>query len=452
MARTVRNPKLDTRSARAKLPMRDSPYWVSLAPGCALGYRKGPKGGVWLAKIVRDETRQQKTLGPADDALDPDGVLAVSYAQAQTKARDWFSNVVRPEKTTGPYSVRDAVTDYLDWFRAAGRKSIKETEASVNAFILPQFGDDDVLSLTPTRLRKWHTELAAAAPRLRTKRGERQSVRDTAGDSEAPRRRQATANRILTVLKAALNHAWREGKVASDNAWRRVAPFREADAARVRYLDRDECRRLVNASPEPLRKLVRGALLTGARYSELARMRVADFHRDSGTVLVRTSKAGKVRHIELTLEGLEFFNETTAGRVGRELLFHRDPPLSEEGGSREKGEEKREAVSGEPQRKDVKSVAWGKSHQQRPLAEACRGAQISPAASFHTLRHTYASLMVMDGVPLMVVARNLGHADTRMVEKHYGHLATSYVREAIRAAKPLGISDAAKVVPLVGAR
>ena len=79
-------------------------------------------------------------------------------------------------------------------------------------------------------------------------------------------------------------------------------------------------------------------------------------------------------------------------------------------------------------------------------------AKISPAASFHTLRHTYASLMVMDAVPLMVVARNLGHADTRMVEKHYGHLATSYVREAIRSAKPLGISEEARVVPLVGAR
>ena len=68
------------------------------------------------------------------------------------------------------------------------------------------------------------------------------------------------------------------------------------------------------------------------------------------------------------------------------------------------------------------------------------------------LRHTYASLMVMDGVPLIVVARNLGHADTRMVEKHYGHLASSYVREAIRAAKPLGLSDPSNVVPLISAR
>ena len=36
----------------------------------------------------------------------------------------------------------------------------------------------------------------------------------------------------------------------------------------------------------------------------------------------------------------------------------------------------------------------------------------------------------------MVVAKNLGHADTRMVEKHYGHLAPSYIADAIRAHAP----------------
>ena len=36
----------------------------------------------------------------------------------------------------------------------------------------------------------------------------------------------------------------------------------------------------------------------------------------------------------------------------------------------------------------------------------------------------------------MVVAQVLGHADTRMVEKHYGHLAPSYVRDVIRATAP----------------
>ena len=42
----------------------------------------------------------------------------------------------------------------------------------------------------------------------------------------------------------------------------------------------------------------------------------------------------------------------------------------------------------------------------------------------------------MNGAPLLVVAKNLGHSDTRMVEKHYGHLAESYVADAIRAAAP----------------
>jgi integrase len=421
--RTVCNSKLDTRSARAKLAQSATIYWTSLAPGCALGYRKGPKGGVWVAKLVRHDLRQQKVLGPADDALDPDGVLAISYIDAQRRARDWFDAVSQPAAATGPYTVADAVRDYLDWFSISGKKSHKETEASVKAFILPQLGGEQVKALSAARLRQWHAAIAAAPPRLRTRPGQPQNVRDTSDDPEAERRRRASANRILTVLKAALNHAWREGKVPSDEAWRRVAPFHEVEAARVRYLDRDECRRLVNASPEPLRTLVRAALLAGARYSELARMTVADFHRDSGTLLVRTSKAGKLRHIELTAEGLNFFEQITAGRPGAEPLFHRE------------------------------GAHWGKSHQQRPLSETCRAANISPAVSFHTLRHTYASLMVMDDVPLIVVARNLGHADTRMVEKHYGHMATSYIREAIRsAAKPLGIGEQQNIVPLVGAR
>jgi len=42
----------------------------------------------------------------------------------------------------------------------------------------------------------------------------------------------------------------------------------------------------------------------------------------------------------------------------------------------------------------------------------------------------------LNGVPLMVVAKNLGHTDTRMVEKHYGHLAAGYVADAIRADAP----------------
>ena len=73
--------------------------------------------------------------------------------------------------------------------------------------------------------------------------------------------------------------------------------------------------------------------------------------------------------------------------------------------------------------------AWGKPEQQRPLAAACAAARIHPTVSFHALRHTYASRLATRGVLLWVIAAQLGHADTRMVEKHYGHLAPSYVAE-----------------------
>ena len=54
----------------------------------------------------------------------------------------------------------------------------------------------------------------------------------------------------------------------------------------------------------------------------------------------------------------------------------------------------------------------------------------------------------MNGTPLLVVAKSLGHSDTRMVEKHYGHLAPSYVRDVIRAtALGIGASEEAERVP-----
>jgi integrase len=81
--------------------------------------------------------------------------------------------------------------------------------------------------------------------------------------------------------------------------------------------------------------------------------------------------------------------------------------------------------------------------------EASQRAKIKPAISFHMLRHTHGSTLAMRGVPMGVIAEQLGHADTRMTEKHYAHLAPSYVADTIRAHFPtLGISDAAFVTTI----
>jgi integrase len=79
---------------------------------------------------------------------------------------------------------------------------------------------------------------------------------------------------------------------------------------------------------------------------------------------------------------------------------------------------------------------WGPSHQARRIQRACKLAGIVPPISFHGLRHTYASLAVQSGMALLALARNLGHTDTRMVEKHYGHLSNRYLQEQARRFAP----------------
>ena len=87
--------------------------------------------------------------------------------------------------------------------------------------------------------------------------------------------------------------------------------------------------------------------------------------------------------------------------------------------------------------------------QHRPLREACRRAGINPPASFHILRHTYATHLLRAGAPLPVIAANLGHSDTRMTERHYAHLVPSHVAQVIRATMPkLGLIEQSPVVLL----
>ena len=85
------------------------------------------------------------------------------------------------------------------------------------------------------------------------------------------------------------------------------------------------------------------------------------------------------------------------------------------------------------------------------MREANKRAKLKPPVNFHALRHTWASHAVMNGVPLMVVAKNLGHADTRMVERTYAHLAPSFVVDAIRAGAPKFGFKPGKIVALAGA-
>ena len=427
MPRQVRDSNLETRTARSRLKARHKPYFRLIEQGLHLGYRKLTSGpGTWIARRYNGEggyrvdnlRTADGALVLADDYEEADGERILNFSQAQRAARG-----PREARGAGGYAIADAMDDYLRFLSADGRStnSIYDVRRRDEIHIRPTLGKLKVAALTAERLRRWRDDLAKAPVRLRTREGEVQKYRAPADNTDnVQRARRASANRTWTVLRAALNHAYHEGKTESDAAWRKVKPYKGVESARIRYLTIAEAGRLINACDPEFRPVVEAALQTGCRYGELCRLTVADFNPDSGTLAVRQSKSGKPRHVVLTDEGATLFTRLTAGRAGHELIL-----------TKSNGE------------------AFRKSHQARPMAEAVARAKITPAISIHVLRHTWASLAVMAGVPLMVVARNLGHADTRMVERHYGHLAPSYVAEAIRAGAPrFGAGAASNIKPL----
>jgi hypothetical protein len=313
------------------------------------------KEGRWIVRHYVGEAKYKvEPIGLADDVRAADGRTVFSYEQAHIAAAVLAD---LPEAHAIHLTVRAAMAAYVAHKQALGQ-STRDLVTRTAAHILPDLGNKRVDTLTPKRLRDWLATMAAMPRMIKTAQDapQRYGV-EPSGDGV--RARRATANRVLTMLKAALNHAFAEGHVASDVAWRKCKPFRAVETARVRYLTVAEAQRLINASDREFRQLVRAALETGCRFSELTRLEV----------MART-----------------------------------------------------------PQPSSCPAVA---TPRHRPaVARQDHAAGVVPHPAAH-------------------LGKNLGHTDTRMVEKHYGHVAPSYVTDAIRAGAPrFGIEADAKVATL----
>jgi hypothetical protein len=221
MARALRDARLDTREARLRLKVQAKPYWRLIEPGLHLGYRRlaGRPGSWSVRRYVGHQAYTVETLqAVADDYSEANGADVLSFRQAQRRALEH-----KPRAATGALTVKGALDRYLEALADRGQQT-QDAKYCVDALIVPKLGADvAVEALTTEQIRAWHAALAKS-PGRHARKGD---------DGEAPRRRQSTANRILTILRAALNLAFREGDVPSDAAWKRVRPF---DAARVRYL------------------------------------------------------------------------------------------------------------------------------------------------------------------------------------------------------------------------
>jgi integrase len=443
MARTVKNPQMQNRTQRAKIAARPDPYWHLIAEGQHLGYRKtGEKQGTWIARYYNKETKKRRweALGAADDSVEANWTHVLSFTDALNAAQAWIKKVTQADNAgvrIGKYTVADAAKDWLATWRGSERG--KETAtANVELHILPTLSTIEIDKLNRVRVERWLHDQAKKAPLKVLRRREstkklspsRQSkiVYDPS-DPETQRKRKDSANRVFRDLKALLNRAYDNQHVASKAAWETVKEFENVDVAKNEYLTLDEAQRFLAVCPEDFRDLVQAALITGCRYGELCSMKTANYDSSISAVSIIQSKTGKKKDIFLTPDEAAFFDKHTDGKKQSDLMFLR----TYEGTGEKKG----------------KAEPWGKSHQQSRMEDVLKAAGISRHVRFHDLRHTFATLLAMNGTSLQLIANQLGHSGTRIAEKHYAHFSPSYVAATIRANKP---SYAPPTTPASGPR
>ncbi|MBK8129580.1 MAG: site-specific integrase [bacterium] len=210
-----------------------------------------------------------------------------------------------------------------------------------------------------------------------------------------------SVNTELRHVKAALSSAVEMGVIQSNPA-SRVKMCRVPKSTHPEYLTTDEISRLRTActnSPDLL-DMVDFALNTGLRRGELASVGWEDIDLDRSVILVRSkdgfqTKSGRDRQVPLNAAARTLLDKMCNGR----------PP---------------------PKGQVFKFGYWwfGKLFNR-----AVEIAKLPPTTSPHTLRHTFASHLVMQGVDLRSVKEILGHSDIKvtMVYSHLspGHLAAT---------------------------
>jgi len=411
MPRAVRDTRLETRTARQKLAVNRHPYKRAIESGLILLYYRGKNRGSWSVRIYNSKASkyEEYKLGLADDRRDEDGIEVLDFKQAQEKAKEKSAENTRlrtGNRKVGPYTVKNAVDDYLEWFKAH-RKSYRDVENRMNCHVLPHFEDQPVQELTRDEIEGWHRKLALSRARVGGHKGKKKRYRDS-----EPRARKVTANRMLAYFKAALNKAHMGGKVLCNPVWKTVEPFRGVEKARVEYFSEDEIKRLINAAGPEVRPLIQAALYTGCRFSEIAQLKMNDFSAKDGTIFIEQSKSARSRFVPLTAEGVKFFEYVTAGKLSQDHIF-----------TNSNGDH------------------W-KQLDNKAFNQAREAAKANHKGTFHSLRHTYATLMLNNGASLEVICKILGHHSIAITEKHYAHMADSVKKQAVEQYLPsFGFDD-----------
>lgn len=212
------------------------------------------------------------------------------------------------------------------------------------------------------------------------------------------KRSAASVNRKIAYLRAVINAAYREYRWFGKGEAPPLFRFIPGEVERERFLTPSEVLRLVDALPEPFGVMAKMAVATGLRRTNILKMRWEQVDLGQRTLTFPGEIMKNGRHLRIPLSSIAV--DILRQQFGRssEWVF----PL----------------VDGRPAN-EIPSKLWATATQRANLSDL----------RWHDLRHTWASLMRQQGLPLEVIQELGGWRDSRMVQR-YSHLSIDHLQQA----------------------
>jgi integrase len=405
MARRPRASRLETRTNRLKLPVREKPYdFTTIAPGIAVGYRRNQTAGTRVVRVADGKGGNwTKRVGLADDFEDADGEHVLTFWQAKDKARKLARRGT--DDAGRPVTVKEAVDAYERDLIARGGSVANA--GRIRRHLTATLAAKPVGLLTARELAAWRDGLLAGGMK------------------------SATLVRLCKVAKAACNlSAKRDHRIANRNAWRDgLSGITEGFTSRnLQRLTDAQVSALVGAAYAIDRAFglyVETLAVTGARCSQAARLTVGDLQVGAEPrLLMPCSLKGRGRKpvkrpVPITAD---LAAKLASNRSAAAPLLLR--------------------VDGRP---------WQSSQDgdhEALYRQAAKRAGIN--GTIYALRHSSIIRMLLANVPVRIVAAT-HDTSVVMIEKTYSAFITEFSDALTRPAllKIDGVKEPSNVVPLV---
>ncbi|MEW6187692.1 MAG: tyrosine-type recombinase/integrase [Thermodesulfobacteriota bacterium] len=215
-----------------------------------------------------------------------------------------------------------------------------------------------------------------------------------------------TIEYVFSTVRSVWNTARKHRVIEGDSPTKDVKKPK-VENRRVRFLTTEEAQYLLEdleSRDLATYQMAFVSLFTGLRAGEIYNLKWKNLDRENGLVWVMDSKSGKSRAVYIPNQVKDVFEEMTQGKP-EDLIFP--------------------GPDGKPRRETTKyfRTAVRKLGFNEGITDR------REKFSFHSLRHTAASLLIQSGVDLYTVKEILGHGSIALTER-YSHLADHALKQA----------------------